>query len=381
MRTPILSSLPLVLGSLLAACGAKPAPSVPVDPNLIVVDDRGVFLGGERLGPPPDDKIWKVEALYVKLRERHEKWKDTHPPSELPGPLTLKLGPAVTCQAALSAFQTAGFAGYPKLTLTQGTTSVEVPCALPALPLPEKDLIPDLGRNAYLTFQPDGQAELRSGQCGGAYDVVPAGSVPATVKEWCGGRGDCLRTLRVACAAGLPMSKVLPALADVRKGSAQMELGPSSSACKPGDGPAADRRATLAAVKMRNLDIDVAPPPRPLPFLPFGKKLPALRLEHGAVTATGGLTSDEVIAAMKPKFEDFTACYVAGQAFNPNLQGRVTAQLEVGKRGAVMSVSDGGSDIPVPAVRECVLAAASTVSFPAKGAYGWVTYPLMMSPK
>lgn len=380
MRAPHLTSLPLALGLLLAACGTKPAPSVPVDPNLILVDDKGVFLAGERLGPPPEDKLWKVDALYTKLEDRREQWKAAHPADAFPGVLTLELGPSVTCQAALSAFQTAGFAGYAKLTLTQGTTTVEVPCAVPALPFPEKDLVPDLGRNAYLIFQPDGQAELRSGQCGGAYDVVPAASVPATVKEWCGGRGDCLRTLRVACAAGLPMSKILPALAEVRKASAQMELGAGSGSCKPGDGPATDRKAMLSALKLSNLDIDVSPPPRPFPLAP-GKKLPALRLAHGAVTATGGLTRDEVIAAMKPKFEDFTACYVAGQAFNPNLEGRVTVQLEVGKRGAVMGVSDGGSDIPVAEVRECVLAAASTVSLPVKGAYGLVTYPLMMSPK
>jgi hypothetical protein len=382
MRAPILSTVPFTLGLLLAACGAKPAPGVPVDPNLIVVDDKGVFLGGERLGPPPEDKIWKVEALYTKLTERREQWKAAHPKEKLPGALTLELGPAVTCQAAISAFQSAGFAGYPNLTLKQGATTLEVPCLVPAMAEDEKALTPDLGLDGFLSFQPENKAEFKPRRCGGAYDVVPVASVPDTVKEWCGGRGDCLRTLRVVCAVGVPMATILPALAEVRRGSAKMVLGTGGNGgCLPGEGPATDRRLELAASKKMVFGVEVSAAPRPEPPPPPGMKLPRGLLKPGAVTATGGITSDEVIDAMKPRFDAFNRCYGRGLLRNPNLQGTVVVQLQVGKRGAVMAVSDGGSDMLDIDVRECILAAASTVSFTAKGAIGLVSYPLLMNPR
>jgi hypothetical protein len=382
MRATILSSLPLALGFLLAACGTKPAPSVPVDPNLIVVDDKGVFLGGERLGPPPEDTIAKVEALFTKLTERREQWKAAHPSEKPTSALTLELGPAVTCQAVMSAFQTAGFAGYPDLTLKQGTTTLEVPCLLPSLPGGDKALAPDPGLDGFLTFEPENKAEFRPRRFGGAYDVVPVASVPTTVKEWCGGKGDCLGTLRVTCAAGIPMATILPALAEVRRGSAKMVLGTGGIGGRlPGEGPATDRGLELAASKKLVSGVEVSAAPRLEPPPPPGMKLPRGRLVPGAVTATGGITSDEVIDAMKAKFDAFNRCFGRGLLRNPNLQGSVVVHLDVGKRGAVMAVSDGGSDMLDIDVRECVLAAASAVSFTAKGAIGLVSYPLMMSPK
>jgi hypothetical protein len=382
MRAPILSSFPLALGLLLASCGSKPAPPVPVDPNLIVIDDKGIFLGGERLGSPPEDKIWKVEALFAKLGERREQWKAAHPKEKLPDAMTIELGPTVTCQAAMSAFQSAAFSGYPGLTLKQGTTTLEVPCLVPGMPGVDRALAPDLGQDGFLSFQPDDKVEFRPGRCGGAYDVGPAASIPGTVKEWCAGGGDCLRTLRVGCAVGVLMSTVLPALAEVRRGSAKMVLGTSGNGgCFPGEGPATDRALALASKKTTIAGIEVSAAPRPELPPPPGMKLPSGKLEHGAVTATGGITSDEVIAAMKPRFEKFQRCYGPGLLRNPNVQGTVAVHLDVGKRGAVMAVSDGGSDMLDVDVRECVLAAASAVSFTAKGAIGRVSYPLIMAPR
>jgi hypothetical protein len=104
-------------------------------------------------------------------------------------------------------------------------------------------------------------------------------------------------------------------------------------------------------------------------------------MREGAVTATGGLSAEEVSEALKGKRDELTACHVTGLMNNPNLQGRVAVKLEIGKKGAVMSARNGGSDMPDSGVVSCVVKALLDAKFPAKGAVSAVIYPMMFSPK
>ena len=381
MRSLLLRLGPLALCLSAAACGSKGGSGSdsagPADPNTVVVNEMLISLGGERLGPSPEDKLTKHAALFDKLKERREQWKMEHPDSKFQGVLTLDLGPSVTVLAALAVYQTAGFAGYPNLTIKQGPTTLEVPCSIPRPPDPNEALTKETKRDLYMRFLPEGDVELRPGQCGGAYDVVPPASVPATVKEWCGDKGDCLRSLRLGAEPGTPFSKILPTLVELRKASAKMELSPGGGLCKPGEGPATDRRRTRALLG----DMPFAEVDQPRPALPPGTKLPGSLLKEMEVKTTGGAFPEEVRAAMKPKQTDFKLCYGTGLLRNPNLQGRVVVTLEIGKRGAVMSVGKGPSDLPDTDVAECILEAAAGISLPGKGSTGTVTYVLAMSPK
>jgi hypothetical protein len=363
---------------LLAGCGTKKKEEAPaVDPNTVTLNEAGVSLGGVSLGTPPEDKMEKIDALFGKLKEQREQWKTAHPTEPFPGALTIDLGPNVTCNAALSVFMTSGFAGYNHQTIKQGTTTVEVPIAVPKPPNPSREIAPEDGRKGYLRFLPDGNVEFRPGRCGGAYDVVPPASVAATVKEWCGEAGDCLRALHLGCESGTAMSKILPVLAELRKTSAKLEIAGGGGACKPGEGAFTDLKYASDLMRLAGLLSD--PPPKPAP--PPGKKLPGLLMKEGKVETTGGITPEEVSAAMKPKREAFETCFATGLLVNPNLQGRVIVRLEIGKKGAVMAVSNQGADVPDMGVVECILEAASSIGLPAKGTAGTVSYPLLMSPK
>ena len=105
MRSPLLRLVPVALSLFSAACGSKGGSGSdsagPADPNTVVVNEMLISLGGERLGPSPEDKLAKHDALFDKLKERREQWKMEHPDSKFQGVLTLDLGPSVTVLAAL----------------------------------------------------------------------------------------------------------------------------------------------------------------------------------------------------------------------------------------------------------------------------------------
>jgi hypothetical protein len=378
MRSLLPRSLPVAAFLLLAACGSKSKVEIDgvtavTDPKTVRVDDTGLSLDGKRLGDVPADVQKRVEPLWDTLRGSREAWKAAHPSEQFPGVLTIELGPNTTCGAAMSVYATAAFAGYTNLTLKQGAVTIQVPGAVPKPPSldnPAQLIGPQEG---FAVFQPDGNVEFKPLRCGGAYDVVPAASLAATVKEWCGEKADCLGAFHFRCAAGMPMSKVLPALEALRKGSAKMELG-TSGECKEGEGAVTDLPGDPWGVIPTPPAVSAAAPG-------LGKKPLLSTVREGAVTATGGITADEARDALKPKLADLKACYDDGITRNPNLQGRVSVRLGVGKKGAVMTASNAGSDMPDSSVVACMIRAASTATFPAKGAIGWVVYPFVLSLK
>jgi hypothetical protein len=102
------------------------------------------------------------------------------------------------------------------------------------------------------------------------------------------------------------------------------------------------------------------------------------KLRMGPLTMAGALTEAEVRMPMMNRHPDIMACYSRGLARNPNLIGRVTLRLEIGKRGAVMIAGNGGSDLPDREVVDCAIRASSKATFPAKGGATTLLYPMMM---
>ena len=97
---------------------------------------------------------------------------------------------------------------------------------------------------------------------------------------------------------------------------------------------------------------------------------------------TNGHLPAEVIQRIVRQNMAASASASSGAQDNPNLEGRVTVKFVIGRDGAVMIAADGGSDIPDAGVRQCVVSAFQTLSFPAPDS-GLVTvvYPITFSPQ
>ena len=108
-------------------------------------------------------------------------------------------------------------------------------------------------------------------------------------------------------------------------------------------------------------------------------KSPTLRL--GAVQVNGRLPPEVISRIVRQNFGRFRLCYENGLRTNPNLTGRVTVRLVIDRAGAVSQSSDGGSDLPDPAVVACVARASGNLSFPTpEGGIVTVAYPILFSP-
>jgi tetratricopeptide (TPR) repeat protein len=92
---------------------------------------------------------------------------------------------------------------------------------------------------------------------------------------------------------------------------------------------------------------------------------PAVRIGATDLGAGGGLPTEVVQRIVRQNYGRFRLCYEAGLRNNPNLQGRVTVKFIIDRAGAVSSVTNSGSDLPDPAVVQCVIRAYSGLSFPA----------------
>lgn len=357
----------LLVMAPLAACGSdRPnPPAAAVDPDRVVLGEAGVSLGGEVLAGPPGDALAVLEPLSTRLVDRRAQWKAAHPDDETPGELTLEIGAAVTCRAAMSAYVTAARAGFPRLTLKQGSTTLQVPYFIPQEDSPCETTAGV--RELDAVFLANGEVELRLDGCGGAFDATPPPALASMVKELCGARTDCFDGLRIACPAGVPMAAVLGAVAGVKAVHPAMSLGLARS-CTAGD-PSPFYPVVEAAA---------APVPS---VVPAGNRPSPAQVRAGAVTVTGGLGAKEVEDALRPKLAEIRACYERELVRNPGLAGRAAATLLVGKRGAVMQARNGGSDLPSGDVVACVIRALRTATFPAKGAMSTVTYPVVLTPR
>lgn len=373
MHTSVYLAATLVLGISVAGCGskakddanAKPSGSVgasanaaPADPNTIAVNEKGIFLGGTRLGDAPADASSDIKPLLDKLKARTD---------AATAALTLELGANTTCRAAMSVYATAASAGFTKLTFKQGATSFAVPPS-PAKQPTDEQLRADGGsREVFAVFKSDGNVEFKPFRCGGAFDVVPVAGFPALAKEWCKDHPDCLRSVRVRCDAAMPMSNVLSALEAIRKDATKLQLG-SADECKADEGPVEYMSAQANGAPAANT--------KPAP-----KNPPVAVIREGAVTVVGGLAEAEIRELVKTKLDAMKTCYEAGLGRNPALEGRLSVAFSIGKKGALMQVQNKSTDIPDIEVVNCALGAFATLTFPAKGSITSVNYPILMTVK
>jgi hypothetical protein len=74
----------------------------------------------------------------------------------------------------------------------------------------------------------------------------------------------------------------------------------------------------------------------------------------------------------------FRSCYEKGLLNNPTLEGRVGVRFVIGRDGSVSNVSNAGSDLPDPAVVNCVSRAFYDIGFPKpEGGIVTVVYPIV----
>lgn len=368
----------LVLFLPLAACGSDRQEGPAPDPNLLIANDFAVSLGGERLAGPPADAWTKIEPLAAKLTERRAKWREQHPnETEAEGELTLDLGPTLTCRAAMSVFMTAAQSGHGNITLKQGPVSLK----LPYTPSPE-DVGPDRCLVPVPTlatrFFANGDVDLALRPCGGIFDVMPAAQLGSMVNDFCKRSEGCFDVVRISCDAEVPMSTVLRALADVQKAYPKMAIGIGYPCEGEAPSPFYPRMVSLPAPSASNA---ASASPAPSSAATAKKGAPP-NVTVDTITVTGALTPTEVEEALRPLLPEIRACYETGLTETPDLKGRVVTKLLVGRKGAVMQITRGESELDRGGMTEsCVMRAFYRgVTFPAKGAISWVTYPVLLSP-
>jgi hypothetical protein len=249
----------------LAGCGSdRPAPPGP-DPDLLIVNDTAISLGGQRVAAPPEDVLAKIVPLAVKLTERREVWAAAHPAEPFPGELTIDLGPSLTCRAAVSVYMTAVRTGFEKLTVKQGATTLRLPYFKPPEERdnhPDRCAPPENATEYTAAFLANGDVEIRFRRCGGAFDVGPAASLNAILPQLCAEREDCMDGLMVVCDEGVPMASVLGAIAGVKKAHPAVGLGH----------PAGCGRAQRSPFSLLDVGLPDYPSLAPLPAPAPGKK-------------------------------------------------------------------------------------------------------------
>lgn len=99
------------------------------------------------------------------------------------------------------------------------------------------------------------------------------------------------------------------------------------------------------------------------------------------ITTNGRLPRDVIQRIIRQNMGRFRACYEGGLRTNPSLEGRVAVQFIIDRTGAVSIAQDGGSDLPDPAVSQCIVKSFYSLSFPSPdNGTVTVTYPIILSP-
>jgi hypothetical protein len=106
-----------------------------------------------------------------------------------------------------------------------------------------------------------------------------------------------------------------------------------------------------------------------------------LGVRQGAVSVNGRLPPEVIQRIVRQNNGRFRLCYENGLRSNPALRGRVTVRFVIDGTGAVVNVTDGGSDLPDKGVVACVTRAFSSLTFPQPdGGIVTVVYPIIFSP-
>jgi DNA-directed RNA polymerase subunit RPC12/RpoP len=107
----------------------------------------------------------------------------------------------------------------------------------------------------------------------------------------------------------------------------------------------------------------------------------SLNVRMGALTVSGRLSTDVVQRIIRQNFGRFRMCYDDARVRAPQLEARVTLRFVIGRDGSVSNVSDGGSDVNVGSLVDCVKDAYRALSFPQPdGGIVTVVSPLFFRP-
>lgn len=103
---------------------------------------------------------------------------------------------------------------------------------------------------------------------------------------------------------------------------------------------------------------------------------------YGVPQTNGHLPPEVIQRIVRQNDGRYRFCYQQALKTNPELAGRVTVKFLIARDGSVALSAEGGSDIPDPGVRQCVVSSFAQLSFPAPDS-GVVTvvYPIVFSPQ
>ena len=90
-----------------------------------------------------------------------------------------------------------------------------------------------------------------------------------------------------------------------------------------------------------------------------------IKMRPSSTSVSGRIPPEVIQRIIRQNYGRFRACYETGLRNNPSLGGRVAVKFVVGRDGSVVSVGNGGSDLPDGGVVNCVVNSFRGLSFPA----------------
>ncbi len=332
-----------------AATGARPLPtneSKPVPKVFeLVVEPRRVLLDGREMGALAPDAVRRIDGLYEELVRRVR-----GAPARRDYRVTVRDG--VHGVQAISALQTAAFAGWRHANLQGTTKPVTIDVQIPLLPGASTDPGPkwpteilvvivrkktlELWRVPTTATEPRGLATL-------AHENIPLG-LPHLLELECKAQSPCN-----------PMMFQVSADAEFAVVKEALSIAAASTA------------EPLSAT----LSMSAVPP---------GGKPPSVRL--GATRVSGRLPPAVIQKIIRGHYDTLRKCYEQGLVRDPHLQGRVTVKFVIERDGRVtQSHAAEGASMPDGEVVECVVNAFRSLVFPKpEGGIVTVIYPVTFSP-
>jgi pyruvate/2-oxoglutarate dehydrogenase complex dihydrolipoamide acyltransferase (E2) component len=358
------------------------APAVAVAGDQVLVD--GVVVGDVK-AIREAGRAQKIDGEFAALKAKREAWRAAHPGAPFPGMALLRMPRETKALVVKSVFQTAAYAGYPNLSFVVAirepgsygasgrTGRVDADAQIPRPPSadPGAGSVDVEEKTLYVRLVPDKPVTLtwRQGPTVISVTEVPwraAGLAFKLTDEWSAQHVHAdvqdkkLDQAIVQADDTVELGDVVAAIdalnepkrtidgADVSAFHVSFSLVTADTA--PAGAPARDPRATP-------------------------------KTTAGPLQVSGRLPPEVIQRIVRQNFGRFRQCYENGLKRDPKLEGKVSVRFVIGRDGAVGAVSDLGSDLPDPAVKKCILAGFSGLSFPQpEGGIVTVVYPLTFNP-
>jgi len=88
-----------------------------IDAPVVSLNGNQVFVDGKLAGSAKsvEDRLGRIDELFVALKDRREHWKEISPNKPFPGVVILQIDENTKAVVVKSVFQTAAYAGYPNV--------------------------------------------------------------------------------------------------------------------------------------------------------------------------------------------------------------------------------------------------------------------------